>query len=56
MQDIDEEQLMYSIADPSITKMAIDERIHNRPPIGFRRSARLISIEIRRSRQAGHSK
>ena len=37
---------------PDLAKATIDERLRRAPHTGIRRSARLISLEIRRSRQA----
>ena len=37
---------------PDLAKATIDERLRRAPQTGIRRSARLISLEIRRSRQA----
>ena len=38
---------------PDLAKATIDERLRRAPQTGVRRSARLISLEIRRSRQRG---
>jgi hypothetical protein len=39
---------------PDLAKATIDERLRRAPHTGIRRSARLISLEIRRSRHAEH--
>jgi hypothetical protein len=43
-------QQMY----PDLAKATIEERLRRAPHTGIRRSARLISLEIRRSRHAEH--
>jgi hypothetical protein len=39
---------------PDLAKATIEERLRRAPHTGTRRSARLISLEIRRSRRAEH--
>jgi hypothetical protein len=39
---------------PDLAKATIEERLRRAPHTGIRRSARLISLEIRRSRHAEH--
>ena len=39
---------------PDLAKATIEERLRRAPHTGTRRSARLISLEIRRSRHAEH--
>ena len=39
---------------PDLAKATIEERMRRAPHTGIRRSARLISLEIRRSRHAEH--
>jgi hypothetical protein len=39
---------------PDLAKATIEERMRRAPHTGTRRSARLISLEIRRSRRAEH--
>jgi hypothetical protein len=41
---------------PDLAKATIDERLRRASQTGIRRSARLISLEIRRSRQADHGR
>ncbi|MEO7235961.1 MAG: hypothetical protein ABIW80_11390 [Lapillicoccus sp.] len=45
---------MFPIQDITISKTDQQDRLRQRPSTGIRRSARLISIEIRRSRDADH--
>ncbi|MDQ6896000.1 MAG: hypothetical protein M3171_05270 [Actinomycetota bacterium] len=45
---------MYPTQDFTSSKADQQERMRSRPVIGIRRSARLIAIEIRRSRGADH--
>ncbi|MEO8828689.1 hypothetical protein [Lapillicoccus sp.] len=45
---------MYQSLHFSVVQAAVEQRIRPRPVTGIRRSARLISIEIRRSRRANH--
>jgi hypothetical protein len=40
---------------PELAKAMIEERLRRAPRTGTRRSARLISLEIRRSRHAEHA-
>jgi hypothetical protein len=41
---------------PDLAKAMIEERLRRAPQTGIRRSARLISIEIRRRRHAEHGR
>jgi len=41
---------------PDLAKATIDERLRRAPHAGVRRAARLISLEIHRSRQADHGR
>jgi hypothetical protein len=41
---------------PELAKATIEERMRRAPRTGMRRSARLISLEIRRSRHAEHAR
>ena len=45
---------MFQSQYPTVAKMAMEERFRTKQPTGIRRSARLISLQIRRSREAGH--
>jgi hypothetical protein len=45
---------MFPLQDITTSKADQQDRLRHRPPTGIRRSARLISIEIRRSRDADH--
>ncbi len=45
---------MFPSQNITISKVSQEDRMRSRPVTGIRRSARLISIEIRRSRDADH--
>ena len=45
---------MFPMQDITTSKTNQQERLRSKPATGIRRSARLISIEIRRSRDADH--
>ncbi len=45
---------MYQSQHFEVVKAAVEQRVRPRPVSGVRRSARLISIEIRRSRRHNH--
>lgn len=45
---------MYPIQHVAVVKADQAQRHRSTAPTGIRRSARLISLEIRRSRDAGH--
>ncbi len=45
---------MYPTQNITLSKADQQERLRSKPMTGIRRSARLISIEIRRSRDADH--
>ena len=45
---------MFPIQDITTSRTDQQDRLRQRPPTGIRRSARLIAIEIRRSRDADH--
>ena len=45
---------MFPIQDITTSRTDQQERLRSKPVTGVRRSARLISIEIRRSRDADH--
>jgi len=46
---------MYQVLHSQLAREHIERRLRPRKPEGIRRSARLISLEIRRSRREGHS-
>lgn len=47
---------MYQVLHEELARAHIEQRLRPRKVEGIRRSARLISLEIRRSRRAGHSR
>ncbi len=47
---------MYQVLHQELARAHIEQRLRPRKVEGIRRSARLISLEIRRSRRAGHSR
>jgi hypothetical protein len=47
---------MFPAQDPTVVRADQQQRLRTTPPRGIRRSARLISLEIRRSRQAHHQR
>lgn len=46
---------MYHSLNPALAKQVIEQRARVKRVDGIRRSARLVSLEIWRSRQAGHN-
>ena len=46
---------MYHLQHQDLARAEVERRLRTRPVEGIRRSARLISLEIRRSRRAGHA-
>jgi hypothetical protein len=53
-RNLNQELDMFPLQDITTSKADQQDRLRHRPPTGIRRSARLISIEIRRSRDADH--
>jgi len=48
------ELTMYHLQHQDLARAEVERRFRTRKVEGIRRSARLISLEIRRSRRAGH--